>query len=69
MNTGIYHFSLRLVSPTRPVTRHVSLDLALSCQVVEFFDAEAVFSAGYRGTVRPELSWAQETELPEARTA
>ncbi len=69
LNTGIYHFSLRLVSPTRPVTRHVSLDLALSCQIVEFYDENAVFSGQYRGAVRPELSWAQETELPEARTA
>ncbi len=69
LNTGVYYFSLRLVSPTRPVTRHVSLDMALSCQIVEFFDAEAVFSGDYRGTVRPDLSWAQEQELPEARTA
>jgi lipopolysaccharide transport system ATP-binding protein len=62
LNTGNYQFSLEIVSPTRPIFRHVSLEHVLSCKIVEEYDPQRIFSGEYRGVVRPRLLWALSIE-------
>jgi lipopolysaccharide transport system ATP-binding protein len=57
LNRGVYDFSIAIVSPTRPILRHVKLDNILNFQICEEDDPERIFHGSYRGVVRPQFPW------------
>lgn len=63
LNTGDYHFSVAIVTPTRPIMRHVELDHVLSCKIVEEYNPNRIFSGDYRGVIRPLFAWENKTEI------
>lgn len=57
LNTGDFNFSVAIVTPTRPIIRHIKLDHILSIKIVEEYDSNRIFSGEYRGVVRPFFPW------------
>lgn len=57
LNSGHYHFSVALVTPARPLIRHVKLEKLLACKVVDTYSDSAVFGRERRGVIHPQLSW------------
>lgn len=64
LNDGDYYFSAAFVSPGGKLLRHVELDHALLCKVVDDTSPEKIIGSAHRGVIRPALQWSTRLVAP-----
>lgn len=69
LNDGDYYFSAAFVSPGGKLLRHLELDYALLCKVVDDTSPEKTIGSAHRGVIRPSLQWSTRLAPPPLHVA